>query len=422
MRTPPQQKTEKLKVLVVGQTPPPYGGQSIMIERMLQSDMADVEMIHVRMSFSSDVNEIGHVRASKFVHLLAIIARIIYHRFADRVRMLYYPPAGPDRVPMFRDMVILIATRWLFDKTVFHYHAGGISELYEQLPGWQRWLFRRAYFGADAAVRLSELNPEDGRRLEAKQDYVIPCGIDDPCPGFAFSRPRFAATPDAPLKILFVGIVMESKGVLVLIDACAELAARGVPFELEIMGHVSSAEFDARLKRRIQELKLEQQVRFLGVLLGEEKSTAFRRADVFCLPTFFNCETFGIVLVEAMAHGLPDVSTRWRGIPSVVDDGETGFLVETHDPKGLADRIATLADDGELRERMGDAGRAKFEREYSFPRFVNRMRRMFLETAAVALDSEDEANAVDDDGFVANAPMECELHSTATAAAEAATA
>ena len=140
-----------LKVLVVGQTPPPYGGQAIMISRFVNCKMSDVSLIHARMGFSAHMNEVGRVRFSKITHMLGLIARIIYHRVVSGAQILYYPPAGPDRVPMFRDFVILISTRWLFDKTIFHYHSGGISELYDQLPRWQQWLFRRAYFGADAA-------------------------------------------------------------------------------------------------------------------------------------------------------------------------------------------------------------------------------------------------------------------------------
>ena len=289
---------------------------------------------------------------------------------------------------MFRDIIVLLSTRWLFSKTVFHYHLGGISELYDGLPAWQQWLFRRAYFGADAAIRISELNPEDGRRLEAKREYVIPNGIDDPCPELLTSWSKPSASATDPMRILFVAILRESKGVMVLIEACGRLAARGVAFELEVVGQWQSDEFAARVQQCIRDLKLSNHVRFRGVLIGDEKFAAYRWADVFCFPSFFNSETFGVVLVEAMACGLPVVSTRWRGIPSVVDEDETGFLVEPHDPVAVADCLAILASDIGLRQRMGQAGRAKFEREYTFPLHANRMRRMLLETAGADLEPE----------------------------------
>jgi glycosyltransferase involved in cell wall biosynthesis len=381
-----------IKVLVVGQTPPPQSGQAIMIQRFVNCKLADVQLIHVRMGFSSNENEVGRVRLAKILHMFAIVARIIYHRFADGVRILYYPPAGPDRIPVCRDCFILISTRWLFEKTIFHFRAGGISELYDRLPRWQRWLFRKAYFHADTAIRLSALNPEDGKKLQAKRHYVIPNGLDDPFPGLVVSQLDIDKKNSNYLHILFVGILRESKGVMVLIEACAKLTARNVRFRLEIMGQWRSKEFSVRVQKRIRELNLESHIVFLGVRSGSEKYVAYRRADVLCFPTYYNCETFGNVLIEAMACGLPVVSTRWRGIPSIVDDGETGFLVEPRDADALADRLSLLADNGDLREQMGREGRAKFEREYVYPIHAGRMRRALLETAGVHVDTASDAD------------------------------
>jgi glycosyltransferase involved in cell wall biosynthesis len=363
------------------------------------------------MNFSANMSEMGRFRLTKVLHMLSVVARMIYRRFADGVPILYYPPAGNYRVPMYRDLFILNCTRWLFDKSVFHFHAGGVSELYEGLPSWQRWLFRRAYFGADAAIRLSELNPEDGRRLEAKREYVIPYGIDDPRPELSHSHANAAVAVGDRLHLLFVGIVSEAKGIMVLIDACAKLAERGVLFELEIMGQWESDEFAARARQRIDELKLAQSIKFLGVLTGQKKYDAFRRANAFCFPTHLQCETFGLVLLEAMACGLPVVATRWRGIPSIVDEGRTGFLVEPRDSGALADRLEMLAHDASLRERMGIAGREKFEREFTRERHVDRMRRALLETAEVAVGLEEPEHLVDAIGATAtkNPGLEIQL-------------
>src|SRR5689334_22377036 len=97
------------KVLVVGQTPPPHSGQAIMIERFVTCKLPEIELIHVRMGFSSHMNEVGRVRLGKIIHMFAIIARILYHRLADGVRILYYPPAGPDRVPTYRVFVVRLS-------------------------------------------------------------------------------------------------------------------------------------------------------------------------------------------------------------------------------------------------------------------------------------------------------------------------
>jgi glycosyltransferase involved in cell wall biosynthesis len=379
-----------VKVLVVAQTPPPYGGSPIMVEHLLRSKFADVRLIHVRMGFVSHIKDHGKINLRKILHVFTLIARIIYHRIVDKPQIFYYLPAGPNRVTLLRDFPILISTRWLFEKTIFHYQLAGICELYDRLPRWQQWLFRRAYFGADAAVRLSELNPEDGKRLDATREYVVPNAIDDPCPERAIARMNHTPSANDPMRILFVGMLRESKGVLVLLEACAKLAARGIQFQLEIMGQWKSDEFAASVQRRVQELGLTEYVRYLGVLVGKEKFAAYCRADVFCFPTFFNSEGLPVVLVEAMACRLPVVSTRWRGIPSVVDEGESGFLVEPHDPEAMARQLARLAYDPELRASMGRAGRDKFERKYTLDRHAASMRRVLRETAGFAVEDPPE--------------------------------
>jgi glycosyltransferase involved in cell wall biosynthesis len=180
---------------------------------------------------------------------------------------------------------------------------------------------------------------------------------------------------------------------MVLIEACAKLAARKVRFRLELMGQWRSEAFSDWVQQRIRELNLEGEVSCLGVKVGGDKYDTYRRADVVCFPTFYNCETFGNVLVEAMACGLPVVSTHWRGIPSIVDDGETGFLVAPRDSEALADRLELLAGDAELRWRMGRAGRAKFEQEYVYPIHAQRMQRAIFETAGVMIDEVSEFGA-----------------------------
>jgi glycosyltransferase involved in cell wall biosynthesis len=372
-----------VKVLVVGQTPPPYLGQPIMLQRLLESKIDDVQLHHLRMVLSGDANEVGRFRWSKVFSLLPIVLRILYARILGGVDVLYYPPAGPNRVTLFRDFAILLPTRWLFRKTIFHFHASGLTEMYPRLPGWQRWLFRRAYFYPDAAIRLSDLTPDDARGVRAKREYVIANGIDDPCPTGPPQHSLAPVSEARPLRLLFVAMLRESKGVLVLVEAAARLKATGVAFRLEIMGQFISPEFKDQVQARVADLGLNEQITFLGMLTGDAKFAAYARADVFCMPTHYEREAFPVVLLEAMAYGLPIVATEWRGIPSIVTDGETGFLVATRDPEAVADRLAKLAKNTELREQLGQNARERFEREFIWSVHVARMREMFLEVANV---------------------------------------
>ncbi|RMG69356.1 MAG: glycosyltransferase family 1 protein [Bacteroidetes bacterium] len=346
-----------VKVLVVGQTPPPYGGQAIMIQNMLNASYTDIRMYHVRMSFSADMDDIGKFQWKKLWKLFTLILNVYWARIRTGARTLYYPPAGPDRVPILRDIVFLNATRWLFRRVVFHFHAAGVSEMHDQFSGFTQKLFERAYFQPDVAIRLSPYNPEDGRDLHAKQEVLIPNGLADM--GAPYLADGQASRPGPP-RLLFVGVLQPSKGVRVLLEAAHLLHQQGHDFVLEYMGRFESRAYQAEIEGLVAEWGLEEHVRFLGVQTGETKCRSFARCDIFCFPTYFESETFGLVALEAMQFAKPVVATRWRGVPTVVAEGETGFLVPPKEAAPLAAKIAELLSQPALRQAMGQAGRQRY--------------------------------------------------------------
>lgn len=363
-----------VKVLVVGQSPPPFHGQAIMIAEMLRMHEEGVSLRHVRMNFSHSIQDLGRLRPGKFLKLLEVILCVWAGRLLHGCTVLYYPPSGPKKVAVFRDIVVLIASRWLFRRTVFHFHAGGISELLPRLPGWMRPFSRLAFGSPDLAIRLSALNPEDGKAMGALREEIVPYGIADL--NLEGSLPVAPAT-GSPIVILFVGIHCEGKGVSILLEACGTLMKAGNDFRLEMMGLFEDPAFEKETKDRVARMGLGDRVRFLGALSGDAKKAAFRRAHVFCFPTFYENETFGVVLIEAMCFGMPVVTTRWRGVPSVVEDGVQGFLGPIKDAEAMAERLIPLIQDAGLRERMGRAGRERFLREFGLAAYHRRLADLF---------------------------------------------
>lgn len=373
MTNVPNNDSDICRILVVGQTPPPYHGQGIMVERLVNASMDNVRVHHVRMAFSKSMDEVGRPGIGKVFHLFQVICQIVYQRLAHRIQVLYYPPAGPNRVPMWRDIVILTCTRWMFPRIVFHMQASGISELYSQLGVVGRWLYRRAYFGADAVIRLSELTVNDAQTLEAKRQFIIPNCADDELARFESQRQSRLQHNDETLRLMYLGTVCRSKGILVLIDACNELLDEGVRFTLDVVGSFQPADFEHTVRTAIKQAGLANHVRLCGQITGDEKFAKLASSDVFCFPTFYESEAFPCVLVEAMSFGLPVVSTHWRGIRSIVDDGKNGFLTDTEDSRALVVAIRKLASDRALLHAMGRAGREKFEQHYTAERHIQLM-------------------------------------------------
>jgi glycosyltransferase involved in cell wall biosynthesis len=373
------------RILVVGQTPPPLHGQAIMIEKMLQGDYGNVELYHVRMAFSSDIGQVGKLRLQKLWELIRVIGKIWVGRLVHRARVLYYPPAGPAVIPVLRDIAILLTTRWAFEKTIFHFHAGGLADLYEGLSPFARFLFRLAYFKPDLAIRVSQHAPRDGEKLRALKECVIPNGIEDEAAIFRCAQEksgRLAMSVErdpSAATILFVGVLRESKGVMILLEACRLLREKGILCRASLMGAFESAQFEQEVRDFVHGKGLTSSVTFLGTLTGDAKREAFSTADIFCLPTYYESETFGLVLVEALSFGLPVVATHWRGIPDVVEDGVCGFLVPVRDPPSVAEKLELLIQDQVLRRSMGEQGRKRYLEHFTIDKYHQRLKAAFEE-------------------------------------------
>jgi glycosyltransferase involved in cell wall biosynthesis len=355
-------------VLVVGQTPPPYHGQALMIETLVNADLDHLRIFHVRLALSESMQSVGRVEVRKALHLLGVAARAIRMRFRYGIQVLYYSPAGPNLVPVLRDLLLLSLLRPFFSRTIYHFHAAGLSDYLAAQPRWYRSLARAVYGRPDGAIQTSRLNPPDGKFFQARRVAVIPNGVEDTANSVGSSR-----KPGAQTGILFVGMLGETKGVLVLLEAARILARDHRNFSVWFMGQFTSVSLEEAARGYCREHGLEGVVSFPGECLDDAKWQYFLRADILCFPSFYESESFGNVAVEAMMFGLPVVATRWRGIPDVVDDGHTGLLVPIRDAAALADALKRLMDDPGLRRTLGRNGRRKYLDEYTIEKHIKRM-------------------------------------------------
>jgi glycosyltransferase involved in cell wall biosynthesis len=164
----------------------------------------------------------------------------------------------------------------------------------------------------------------------------------------------------------------------VLVDACAALRRRGVPFEAAIVGQ-EDKHSDA-VKERIAGHGLEGQVLLPGPMGQDELLREYRRASALCVPSrLLPDDRDGIpnVLVEAMAAGTPVIASAVSGIPELVEHEVNGLLVEPEDPEALADTLLRLHEDPALGRALADSGRETVERRFDGPRQAVRLAELF---------------------------------------------
>ncbi len=196
-------------------------------------------------------------------------------------------------------------------------------------------------------------------------DYtIIPNGVDLDL--YADAEP-FDELRDGTLNVLFVGRFEERKGLGHLLRAYHRLRKRRVDARLLVIGTGPKA----REYRRYVGLRGIRDVEFLGRVSDHDKARYFASADIFCAPATGQ-ESFGIVLLEAMAAGVPIVASDIHGYKQVVQRNVQGLLVEPRNQRALAAALYALARDPELRHEMGEAGRATAP-DYSWPRVTERI-------------------------------------------------
>lgn len=171
------------------------------------------------------------------------------------------------------------------------------------------------------------------------------------------------------VRMVFLSNLLESKGILDLLDALMHLYQRGYRFVCDVVGAETTEINREKLQQEICKRGLDSVVNYTGSMYGDDKYQELEMADIFVFPTFYSNECFPLVLLEAMSHGLPCISTNEGAIADIIDNGRTGLIVEKNNPQDLADKIETLLNDEALRKQMGAEGRKKYEREYTLERF-----------------------------------------------------
>ena len=281
---------------------------------------------------------------------------------ANRPNLVYVTPNASGGA-FYKDFVVVQAIKYWGGNVVLHFHNKGVEKNRKKLIN---NILYKLFFKNAKVILLSELlYPDICNYVKSSDVYYCANGI--PILG---AKPH--ETRQIP-RILFLSNLIVSKGVLQLLDACKMLVERNLGFECDFVGAETDEMTSERFSQEVRIRGLEGHVNYLGKKYDEEKEEVWNNADVFIFPTFYPNECFPLVLLEAMQHGLPCVSTDEGAISSIIDDGITGFIVEKKNPQQLADRIQQLLSDADLRHSMGGAGRQKYEREYTLDVFEKRM-------------------------------------------------
>jgi colanic acid/amylovoran biosynthesis glycosyltransferase len=230
--------------------------------------------------------------------------------------------------------------------------TGHAADLFRERAALRDKVRRAAFIGC-----ISTFHRDFYTSLGARDEQLelVYCGID-----VRHFAPRPAGARPGPPHVLSSARLVPKKGLTYLVEACRILAGRGVALRCTIAG---SGPLESALRRQVEAAGLADRVTLTGRPLTQEQIPAFMHGgDLYCLPCVRaddgDIDGLPQMLMEAMACGLPVVSTPVAGIPDLVADGRTGVLVPPKDPAALADALEALIGDPARAARLAEAGRA----------------------------------------------------------------
>ncbi|MCF0062721.1 glycosyltransferase family 4 protein [Dyadobacter chenwenxiniae] len=345
------------KILIIGQTPPPYGGQSIMIGKIVSFlDKSDFDYKLIRMNFSEEMDQTGKWGLMKIFKLFKILFSIIYTLLSYKPDYVYYPPSGFERVPIYRDIILLFFVRLLRFKVIFHFHAGGLTNIYESLSPFFKKTFEFVFFYPDYSICMSESGTADPLFLKCKDITIIPYGVDD----LRIAGDIQKQNQDR-FSVLFVGVCRETKGILDYLD----VIRRANKIDPRIRGQVVGKAFGTKEANALDLAVKEGLITYHGIKIGQEKINVFNESDLFLFPTFFEHENFPTVNLEAFSCGLPVISTKWRGVVNQITDGYNGYIHDVHGVESMAASIVKILNDKSLYSQLSQGARSSYEQYYS---------------------------------------------------------
>jgi glycosyltransferase involved in cell wall biosynthesis len=353
-------------LLVIGPEPPPVTGMEVATRAMIEElRAAGVPLLRVDTADPDD--ELGNRarwtwhNVSLGLRHLAEAARLSFRRDVGAV----YLPITQEFPGFYRDAAFILIARVARKPVIVHLHGGAFAGFVERETGWKKTLILETVGKAAKGIVLSEaLRFALECVLPRERVVAVLNGVDLP-------QATVKRVDDGTVVVFFLSTLFVNKGILHFLEAFAQAHAERPELRASVAGHWPDAETQAKAEALIERLGIAHLVTFHGTVEGVRKSELFGLADLFCFPSI-QTEGQPLVIIEAMAAGLPVVTSDGPGMDELVVEGETGLRVPV-DRDALASALARLGGDPAARAAMGAAGRQRYEQVFTKRAFGRRM-------------------------------------------------
>lgn len=367
----------KRRILICGILPPPTFGHSMLYHMLMNSAFVDnFDITFLNMNFWT-YGKHKRVTPDKLFKLVNYYIQFIWLTLTRRPDFILYNMSF-YKMPFLKDMLFCFTGKFLGCRYVIHDMGRYSRELYDG-SSWLMKKFVRLYlrWAAASIIQGEGVRPAYEGFMDRSKLFVVPGSVEDTA---GLNVP--ARDKGGKLCVLYFSFLSESKGVYTAFSAAEKVIEENPGIKFTFAGPVESEKVRQNMDALIS--RFPENVEYAGYIEGVEKRTAyFRGADIFIFPTVR--ETFGLVLLHAMAEGVPVISSVEGCIPEIVEDGVNGCLIEKGNSRQLADKILRLAGDQPLRKAMGEANRRRYLDRYSPERYGRRMVEVCGEIASLSV-------------------------------------
>ncbi len=339
-----------MRILMIGAHPArTIGGISTLIDAILRSPLVQEYDLRHLVTQMDEAHPAGKLWLALTAYLKFLVRLAVWHPH------LIYVHLGGNR-SLYRKLIFIVTARAGGFRVLTHFHAGNFDSYYARQPRVGRWLLRWGLGRSDRFLAVSH----DIARLIDRYWPGIPVGVAmNGVDTRLFVADRSARderdeeSGGRPLtRILFVGKMGFLKGEEDLLRAVSRLIEEFPELRLDLVGQRSEG-----IEDLVRRLGVGDFIERIGPVAHGERIDCYRRADLFVLPTY--AEGMSMAVLEALASGLPVLTTRVGGNGELIEDGREGYLVEAGDLDALVDRLRSLLSDSALRRQMGARAREK---------------------------------------------------------------
>jgi len=345
------------------------GGISTLISEILKSPLKDdFDLTYIE----SQAEDFG--KAGKISLAFKAFLQFIWTCFFKSPDLVYVHLGS--NASLYRESIFIILANLMRKKVIAHFHAGDIDTYFPKQSRLGQSFIRVAFAACTDFIAVSQESARQLRKFAGSANIsVIPNAIKTSI--FLDHESKLSRkNNNSPVRLLFVGAMGKLKGERDLVNALAIIKNSGANVKATFLGYGAGD-----LGIYCEEIGVSGLIEYMGAIPMVERIKYFNSADIFVLPTY--AEAMPMSVIEAMAAGLPTISTTVGGIPELIGDGEDGLLVKPGDVDALAKEILFLVNNKDARLQMGRRAQEKARKNMDIAEYSNKLKsHLFLRCSA----------------------------------------